>query len=259
MQDEFKNFGEDGNFDNEDNSEDTVSEDASGGVEIEGDKVKNPFFPVPVTSFKKDIPIPVIQLFGFVIFPGSVVPVTLSDVESQIALEQAIQSGRFVFASLINENAKSQKDAIRNFGTVAFVIRAFKDGNVIRALLSGVYRARIDKFVREIPPFLVQVQIFEDKKPIIFNPELEALSRQLFVIFEEYLELLPIKPPPEAISILRNIDIPGRLADIVASNLPLKPSEAQELIETLDQAERIRKLIGILIREKEVLKIQAEF
>lgn len=253
MGDEFKNFGESGNFDDEDSSENP--EQGEIGSE---DKIKTSFFPVPVISFKKDIPIPVIQLFGFVIFPGSVVPITLSDVESQIALEQAIQSGRFVFASLVNENAKNQKEAVRNFGTVAFVIRAFKDGNVVRALLSGVYRARIDKFVREIPPFLVQVQIFEDKKPIIFNPELEALSRQLFVIFEEYLELLPIKPPPEAISILRNIDIPGKLADIIASNLPLKPHEAQDLIETLDQTERIRKLIGILIREKEVLKIQAE-
>ncbi|GBD03146.1 Lon protease 1 [bacterium HR19] len=245
----------------EEREEDVNEDNAAGssGNNAGDEKPPIPLLgPLPTINFRKDLPIPVVNLVGFVIFPGSITPITVANPESQLAIEHAIQSHRFIFASLINEQATNPKDAIRDFGVVGFIMRVAKDGNSIRALVSGIYRAKIEKFVSSIPPFLVNVQIFEDKKPVIFNPTLEAMTRQLLELFEEYVSLLPIKPPPEAIAVLRSVEVPGKIADLIAGSLPLKPSEAQDILETIDQEERIRKLISIIIKEKEILKIQNE-
>lgn len=209
-------------------------------------------------KFKEDVPIPVITLVGNPIFPGALSPVSLTDEEVIAAVERALTSHRFVFATILKEDAKTPKD-VEPFGTICFIARSGRgpDG-IYRVLLFGQMRAKIMDFVRELPPFLVRVKAFEDKKPVIFDPELEALARELFSMFIDYISILPVKPPPEFIAFMRTIDVPGKLADIIASNLPLRTSEAQEIIEILDQKERVRKLISVLIREKEVMKIRAE-
>ncbi len=230
-----------------------------GGKEPDGNI--SPLIPagVGVSTFKEDVPIPVLGIFGFTVFPGTVAPISLTDEDSVSAMEQALSSGRFVFISILKEEGKSPRESIHDFGVVGFVLRGSKGpDNIYRAIVTGVSRARVENFVRAVPPLLVRVKLFEDRKPAIFNPEVEALMRQALELFAEYISMLPIKPPPEFLIFLRNIDIPGKLADFIASNLPLKAEEAQDLIETIDQSERLRKIISILVREKEVLRIQTE-
>lgn len=211
-----------------------------------------------IGKFKEDIPVPVITLFGNPVFPGALSPVSITDEDTISAVEQAISSHRFVFATIIKENPKGPKD-IESFGTICFIARSGRgpDG-IYRVLLFGQARAKIENFVREIPPLLVRVKILEDKKPLIFDPELEAYTREVISMFIEYISLLPIKPPPEFIAFLKSIDIPGKLADIISSNLPIRVREAQDLIETIDQRERMRKLLSILLREKEITKVRSE-
>ena len=240
----------------EESSEEKVSDANEGSAGVMGTPLSP--LPVEIPKFSEDIPIPVLPLF-VVVFPMSVMPVSLTDPDSIKAVEEAISSHRFVFASLLKEKPKSPKDAIREFGTVCFVVRAGSgpDG-VFRVLLSGMFRGKIHEFVRNAPPFSVRVKVFEDKRPVIFNPEAEALMREALGLFAEYLSSLPMKPPPEVIAFLRSIDVPGKLADVIAGNLPLRPQEAQELIEELDQTERLRKVVSYLMREREVLRIQEQ-
>ncbi|MBW2390926.1 MAG: endopeptidase La, partial [Deltaproteobacteria bacterium] len=86
--------------------------------------------------------------------------------------------------------------------------------------------------------------------------ESEALVRAVRTRVEE---LLPLKNlPPEVLSITSNVDKPGRLADIVASNLRLRLSEAQEVLEVRDPLARLRKVDALVRRELEVTTMQAE-
>ncbi len=210
-------------------------------------------------AFREDIPIPVLTVVGFTVLPGNFAPISISDESSISAIEYSLNHSRFIFLSILREDAKNPKDAINQFGVVAAIIRAGRglDG-IYRALVSGLFRGKIESFANETPPYLVRVRIFDDKKPLIFNPELEALSRQALSLFGEYLSYLPIKPPQEFLHFLRTIQIPGNLADIIAGNLPLKPHEFQDFVETIDQNERFKKLLSILIREIEVAKIQQQ-
>lgn len=238
-----------------------ISQDEEGQGYIQENQLQSSLAKISeieIGKFREDIPIPVITLFGNPIFPGSLSPVSITDEETISAVEQAIMSHRFVFATIIKENPKSPKD-IENFGTICFIGRSGKgpDG-IYRVLLFGQSRAKIESFAREIPPILVRVKIFEDKRPIIFDPELEAYTREAISMFIDYISLLPVKPPPEFIGFLKSIDVPGKLADIILANLPIRPREAQDLLETLDQKERVRKLLYILIREKEITKLRSE-
>ena len=72
-------------------------------------------------------------------------------------------------------------------------------------------------------------------------------------------ELLPLKNlPPEVLTITANVHEPGRLADLVASNLKLRISEAQEVLEAVDPIARLRKIDALLRRELDVSTMQAE-
>lgn len=216
------------------------------------------FSGVDMGKFREDLPVPVLVLFGNPIFPGSLSPVSVSDEDAMASIEQALSSTRFIFTTILKEDAKSPRD-FEHFGTLCFIVRGGRgpDG-IYRALLFGQARAKLESIVRDVPPILSRIKAFEDKRPVLFDPELEALTRELFSMFLEYVSMLPVKPPPEFIAYMRSIDIPGRLADIISSSLPLRTREAQEIIETLDQKERVRKVISVLIREREVMKVRSE-
>jgi hypothetical protein len=86
--------------------------------------------------------------------------------------------------------------------------------------------------------------------------EAEALVRAVRARVEE---LLPLKNlPPEVLSVTVNVNEPGQLADLVASNLKLRVSEAQEVLEIADPIQRLRKVDALLRRELDVTTVQAE-
>src|SRR4029450_6008980 len=61
---------------------------------------------------------------------------------------------------------------------------------------------------------------------------------------------------PDLVAIAANLDDPGRLSDLVASNLDLKVDKAQEVLELLDPIERLRRVHELMAKETEVLEIQ---
>ncbi len=89
-----------------------------------------------------------------------------------------------------------------------------------------------------------------------WSVEAEALVRSVRGRVEE---LLPLKNlPPEVLSITANVHEAGRLADLVASNLKLRPAEAQEILEIVDPLARLRRVDALLRRELDVTTVQAE-
>jgi ATP-dependent Lon protease len=150
-------------------------------------------------------------------------------------------------------------DDIFTMGTAALIMRMLKlpDGR-IRVLVQGVGRARIINF-EEGPAFLqARIETVAEAEGVDRSHlEVEALMRNVKSALEKSSNLgKPISP--EVIVIATNMEEPGRLADLTASNLDLKVEGAQEILEAVDPVDRLRRVHDLMTKELEVLTMQQE-
>jgi ATP-dependent Lon protease len=202
---------------------------------------------------------PVLPLREFVVFPYMVLPLFLTRERSVAAVEDALAGDRLLLlaAQRNPEIEDPEADDLHPVGTVAMVMRILRlpDGRV-KVLVQGLAKARIETFVESEPALWAQVAPIAPDPEAEWGVESEALMRAVRSRVEE---LLPLKNlPPEVLSITANVFEPGRLADLVASNLKLRLSEAQEVLEVSDPLARLRKVDALLRRELEVTTMQAE-
>ncbi len=203
--------------------------------------------------------LPILPLRESVVFPYMVLPLFVTREKSIAAIEDALAADRLLLL-VAQRNAELENpdaDDLYRVGTVAMVMRILRmpDGRV-KVLVQGIAKARIDSFVENEPAQWAQVSVVPDEEEGDWNAEAEALARTVRGRVEE---LLPLKNlPPEILSITANIHEPGRLADLIASNLRLRLSEAQEVLEAIDGLTRLRRVDALLRRELEVTSMQAE-
>jgi len=202
---------------------------------------------------------PVLPLREFVVFPYMVLPLFVARERSIAALEDALAGDRLLLltAQRNPEVEEPDPDDLHRVGTVAMVMRILRlpDGRV-KALIQGLAKARIESFVEDETATWAHVQALPADEDGAWCVETEALMRTVRSRVEE---LLPLKNlPPEVLSITANVYEPGRLADLVASNLKLRLGEAQEVLEVTDPVGRLRKVDALLRRELDVSSMQAE-
>jgi ATP-dependent Lon protease len=141
-------------------------------------------------------------------------------------------------------------------GTVAVIMRMLKlpDGR-IRVLVQGMNRAVVESYSQTSPFFQVNVSPVQELEWETESLELEALMRNVKGALEQSANLgKPISP--EVMVIAANLDDPGRLADLAISNLDLKVESAQDILDTIDPVERLRKVHELMTKELEVLTMQ---
>jgi len=176
------------------------------------------------------------------------------------AVDEALNKDRYIFLAAQKDSTIEEpaEDQIYTVGTVAMVIRMLKlpDGRV-KILVQGVAKARITRFVKDEKGFF-SVDIVKIEEPELkeITVEVEAMMRTVKEQSERILQLRGIVSP-DALSILEAIDDPGRLADLVASNLRLKVDESQNVLEIIDPVERLRHVNGLLSKEMELSEVQA--
>jgi len=202
--------------------------------------------------------LPVVPLREFVVFPYMAVPVFASREASVAAIDDAWAGDRLIL--LLGQRDPTiddpEPDDLYRTGTVAMIMRRRRlaDGRT-KVLLQGLSRARVEAFVEHEGSPWVRISPLEAEESD-WCVEAEALVR---TVRNRVEELLPLKNlPPEILSVTASVDRPGRLADLVVSNLRLRPVEAQEVLETKDPLARLRKVDALLRRELEVTCVQAE-
>jgi len=200
--------------------------------------------------------VPLLPLRDIIVFPHMVVPLFVGRQRSIKALEEATQKQSLIFLS-------SQKDAKTNdpteediykIGTLGAVVQMLKlpDGTV-KVLIEGKRRAKVARFIANPDFFLVDV---EDAPEVIErNTEVEALVREVHTTFENYVKLKK-KIPPEMVMSVSSIDEPGRLADTIVAHLGIKLEDRQNLLETINAAERLEKVLGHMRAEIEILEVE---
>ena len=139
-------------------------------------------------------------------------------------------------------------------GTLTKVKQMLKLPNgTIRVLIEGLKRAEIIEFLDEPDYFLVKLQTHEDDETV--DAEDQALMRTMLEYFEQYIKISK-KISAETYSSVSDIEEPGRMADIIASHLPLKLNEKQDILEIKNVKDRMKRVIEIIHNEKEVLNLE---
>lgn len=204
---------------------------------------------------------PVLALREFVVFPYMVLPLFVSRDRSIAAVEEALEGNRLVLlvAQRNPETTEPDPDDLYQVGTIAMVMRSMRmpDGR-LKVLVQGLGKARIDSVIERSASTWVRASSIEPTEEAAddWTVEGEALTRSVRTRVEE---LLPLKNlPPEVLSITTNVQSPGRLADLVASNLRLRMEEAQEVLEIEDSIARLRKVDSLLKRELDVSSMKAD-
>ena len=164
------------------------------------------------------------------------------------------QKSIFLSAQRNPNNNDPQAADIFEIGTIANILQILKltDGTM-KVLVEGLQRGRIESFKDNSDYFEVDViRIHENDQ---LTPDVKAMMRSVGNVFEQYVKLNQ-KIPLEAVAASANILEPQRYADTIASYMVFQTQEKQELLETLNPADRLNKLLGILKSEMEVLKIE---
>jgi ATP-dependent Lon protease len=204
--------------------------------------------------------LPLLPVRDIVVFPYMVLPLFVSREKSIKSLEEALAKDRLIFLVAqknVTEEDPSTKDLYR-VGTVSLVMRMLKlpDGKT-KILIQGLSKATIKETLQTSPHLLVRVENIKDPFLTEITVEIEALMRNVREQLERIVSYGRILPP-DLMFVLESVDDPGRLADLVASNLDLTVEKAQEVLEILDPVERLKALNEILGKEVQVLTMQAK-
>jgi ATP-dependent Lon protease len=201
--------------------------------------------------------LPLLPVRDIVLFPFMVIPLFVGRETSIKAIDEALSSKRMIFLSSQKDPLKDDPttEDIYEVGTVAVILRMLKlpDGRV-KILVQGIKRGKIEEFTQKEPYYKVKIkQIDEVEKTDDLNAE--ALIRY---VKEQLNNAVNLGKPmlPDLLAVIENIDEPGKLADLIASNLGLKISESQEILETIDTLERLKKVSEFLNKEISILEVQ---
>lgn len=202
--------------------------------------------------------LPMLPVRDIVVFPYMIIPLFVGRDASIRSVEEALSKNRLIFLAsqkdITEENPSPEN--IYTVGTVAMIMRMRKlsDGRV-KILIQGVAKGRMKNFVKTSPSFEVAVEKIEDAPTQKSVVESETLIRTAKEHIERIIALgRPLSP--DILLVLDDVSDPGRIADLIASNLGVKVHDAQKVLETSDPFERLRLVNEILATEVENMQSQ---
>ncbi len=218
--------------------------------------------PVEAPAEKVRIPrkLPILPLRDLVVYPFIIVPLSISRDISINAVDRALSGRRMVLLL-------SQKDAavddptpadLYPVGTVAVIMRLLKlPDDRVRVLVQGVARAEVTGFNEGLPYMSAQIRRAGEPSARSGGLEQQALIRSVKKSLETASDLGK-SISSEVMVIANNLEDPGRLADLAASNLDLEVKDAQEILQIMDPVERLTRVNTFLSRELQLLTMQQE-
>lgn len=200
--------------------------------------------------------IPLLPLRGVLIYPKMILHIDVSRERSIAAIEKAFKEDTYILLALQKdyEIEQPEEDDLYDIGTIAKV-------NHIKKLENGTNRVQIEGFCRAEWFDVVEGEKFTTTDATAYEDdehattEVEALVRLLVQQFEKYAKSSR-KISKETYMSIAQIKEPGRLADMVASNLPIKTVGKQKILELLQIEDRLEWLLNSLHNEQEILEME---
>jgi ATP-dependent Lon protease len=220
---------------------------------IELEPNESPLEPIP------DDALVIVPVRNMVLFPGTIVPITIGRPRSIAAAQYAVKSERpvgILMQSHPEVEAPTGSD-LSTMGTVASILRyvSTPDGSH-HIICQGQQRFRVKGYLEGYDFMVAQVEMIEEAAATL-DSETEALFLRLRERAVEILRLLP-QVPAELAQTIQSVEVPGTLADIVAGYLDIKAPEKQELLEEVDLRKRMDRLLAVMVHRIEVMQISRE-
>ena len=209
---------------------------------------------------RPDIPtmMPVLPVRDIVVFNYMILPLFVGREKSVKAVDAALSGDRYILILSQKDETIDDPtaDDMYQVGTVGMIMRMLKmpDGR-LKVLVQGLSRARVKRFVSDSPFHLAQVEALPEAESRELTAEQEALVRSSRELSEKILTLRGISPA-DIMGVLNSVTEPGRLADLIASNLRMKVADAQAILECEEPVERLRMVNAQLVKEAEVASMQ---
>lgn len=199
---------------------------------------------------------PMMSLRDIVVFPHMVAPLIVGREKSIKALEKAMEERTEIF--LITQKDASEdeptEEGIYRLGTIAKVLQLLRlpDGT-IKALVEGKRRGQVVEFLPNQDYLEVQLEEFPAEE--LDQAETVAYLREIQSAFREYGKVKK-KIPQEVMKVVAKIEVASQYADVLASHLPLKTDEKQQILEAVKIQDRLEVLLNKIYREIEVATIE---
>ncbi|MFB3902944.1 MAG: endopeptidase La [Acidobacteriota bacterium] len=202
--------------------------------------------------------LPVLALKDLVAFPFMIAPLFVTRDSSIAAIEEAIDRDRTVLlvAQKRADIEDPARDDLHEIGTVGVLMRMFKlPDQRIRILVQGLSRARVKTCEKKGNFLFAQIEPIEEPETNEDDPEIGALVREVKDKVKSASEL-GRSFPPEVLVVLENLEDPGRLADLVASNLDLDVPDSQSVLDIVHPVKRLSRIHQILTNQVEMLNVR---
>ncbi len=200
--------------------------------------------------------VPILPLRGLVIYPETVVPLTIGQPRSVRLVDEAVDGEERIIGLVAARDPEMEvpepKDLF-NIGTVAIVHRLFRapDGT-IRLLVQGLARFRVAEYVQLEPYLKAKIELTPENRED--GLEVEALARNARDQFGHIAEMIP-SIPRELVSSIMSLEDPLQTVYTIANFQRMDMETAQAILELDSPLEKLRRLIAILTRESEMLEI----
>ena len=200
--------------------------------------------------------LPVLPVFDAVLYPKTVLPLVLLQVETVQLIDEAMSKDRIVglILSKVKEPGSARpQDDLYTIGTAALILRMAKfEENKTQLLVQGLSRFQVKSFIDGKPYLQAQVEHLKDKGKT--GTETEALMANIVAQFSKIVKLSP-GLPPEMASMTKTIQEPGTLGDVVASSINALPVEKQKVLEILNVNERLKSVTRLVNHQVEILEL----
>jgi ATP-dependent Lon protease len=204
--------------------------------------------------------LPILPLRNTVLFPGIVIPVTVTRAKGTKLVKKAYKGDKTlgIISQARQTNDEPSEDDLYKVGTIAHIIKmiVLPDGNVT-IILQGRRRFKVEEFTKTDPYLMAKVTYIEDHFP---NPKKKETKALISSLKEAALNILNLNPeiPRDAQIAINNIDTPNFLTHFLSSNLNIGISDKQLLLETFDGYEQATKLLEHMMKEVQVLEIKKD-
>ena len=199
--------------------------------------------------------LPILPLRGVVIFPSAIVPLPISRKPSLELVEQCLAGDRLLglVAQKTAEEERPDPSSLYVRGTAGRLLKMLKyPDKSVRILVQGLRRIEVDDYLQTEPYYRGRIHTLQDEYES--SKDLEAMQRHLVNQFAKFVSMIPYLPD-ELQLVVMNIKDPGKVTDLIASNLNITLDEKQDLLNTLDVQRRLERLSVILNREIELLEL----
>lgn len=198
----------------------------------------------------------VLMLRDVVVYPHMVIPLFVGRKKSVKALELAVISNKKILLVAQKNSAEDEPspENLYTVGTVSNILQMLQlpDGTV-KVLVEGTQRAKVKQFIPHEDYLAADVELLVPE--IKDTVELQVLTRSVVEEFDQFVKLSK-KVSQEILTALVNIDDPDRLADTVATHMPVKLEEKQNLLELINPEERFERLLGLIKNEIELYQVE---